>query len=132
MSKQIGNHIELALTEKETTAKIMTAVTDPARRYRNDPGHPEVCNVFRLHRYFSAAPEDELTDKCRTAKIGCVECKRVLAEEINTALRPFRERRAKLAENPQEIKNILVDGADRARVIARETIKEVKQKMGLL
>jgi len=131
MSKQLGNHIELALTAEETPAKIMTAVTDPARRYRNDPGHPEVCNIFRLHRYFSARPEDELSQKCRTAQIGCVECKRVLAEEINAALRPFRERRAQLAEHPQEIRDLLVDGADRARVIARETIKEVKQKMGL-
>jgi tryptophanyl-tRNA synthetase len=132
MSKQLGNDIELALSEEETGARVMEAVTDPARRYRDDPGHPEICNVYRLHGYFSPFGQDDLAGDCRAAKIGCVECKKLLAQEINATLKPFRERRAVLAGKPQYIKDVLADGAARARAIARETIKEVKQNMGLL
>jgi tryptophanyl-tRNA synthetase len=132
MSKQLGNDIELALTEEETEARVKEAVTDPARRYRSDPGHPDICNVFRLHGYFSPFGQDDLARQCRGAEIGCVDCKKNLAREINTTLRPFRERRAVLAGKPQYIKDVLADGAARARVIARETIREVKQNIGLL
>jgi len=132
MSKQLGNDIELALSDEETVERVMTAVTDPARRYRNDPGHPEICNIYRLHGYFSPFRLDEIAEQCRTAKIGCVECKTLLAQEINSTLKPFRERQATLAGNPQYIADILADGAERARVIARETLREVKQRMGLI
>jgi len=132
MSKSLDNHIELALSPEETAKKIMTAVTDPARQRRADLGHPEVCNVYKLHEFFNASQKDNLAEKCRTAQIGCVDCKRLLAEKINEYLAPLRDRRAKLAGNPQYIQEILDDGARRAQVIARETIKEVKQKMGLL
>ncbi|HEY56364.1 MAG TPA: tryptophan--tRNA ligase [Dehalococcoidia bacterium] len=132
MSKQMGNDIELALSDEETLARVMEAVTDPARRYRDDPGHPEVCNVFRLHGYFSPFAQEELAENCRAAKIGCVDCKQKLAQEINTTLKAFRERRAVLAAKPQYVKDVLNDGASRARVTARETMREVKQKVGLL
>ena len=132
MSKQLGNDIELALSDEETVERVMTAVTDPARRYRNDPGHPEICNIYRLHGYFNPFRLDEIAEQCRTAKIGCVECKMLLAQEINFTLKPFRERQVTLAGNPQYIADILADGAERARVIARETLREVKQRMGLI
>ena len=132
MSKQLGNDIELALSEEETSARVMEAVTDPARRYRNDPGHPDICNIFRIHGLFNALRRDELAEQCCSAKIGCVDCKKHLAQEINVALKPLRERRSALATNPQYVNDVLVDGADRARVIAKKTIKEVKQKMGLI
>jgi len=132
MSKQLDNDIELAVSEKETAARVMGAVTDPARRYREDPGHPEVCNVFRLHGFFNPFQAKEIEPQCRAAKIGCVDCKKLLAERINAALEPFRERRRELAEKPQYVRDILNDGAGRARVIARETLKEVKEKMGLI
>jgi len=132
MSKQLGNDIELALSAEETVERVMTAVTDPARRYRSDPGHPEICNIYRLHGYFNPFRLDEIADQCRTAKIGCVECKTLLAQEINSTLKPFRERQATLVGNPQYIADILADGAERARVIARETLREVKQRMGLI
>jgi tryptophanyl-tRNA synthetase len=131
MSKQLGNDIELALSDEETIERIMTAVTDPARRYRNDPGHPEICNIYRLHGYFTPFRLEEIASQCRSAKIGCVECKELLAQEINATLKPFRERRATLANKPKYIADVLADGAERARVIARETLREVKQKMGL-
>jgi tryptophanyl-tRNA synthetase len=132
MSKQLGNDIELALSEKGTIERVMEAVTDPARRYRNDPGHPEICNIFRLHGFFNPFQAKDIEPQCRSAEIGCVDCKKFLAEGINTSLKEFRERRAELAEKPQYIKDVLADGASRARVIARETMREVKQKMGLL
>lgn len=132
MSKQLGNDIELALSDEETIERVMTAVTDPARRYRRDPGHPEICNVYRLHNYFNPPQIDSIAEECRSAKIGCVDCKRLLAEGINTTLKPFRQRRASLAAKPQYITDVLADGAQRAGVIAKETLKEVKQKMRLI
>jgi len=132
MSKQLGNDIEIALSPEETRQRVNTAVTDPARRYRHDPGHPEVCNVYSLHRYFNPSQLDRIAAECRTAQIGCVDCKKLLSDGINTTLKPFRERRAELATRPQYIREVLADGASRARVIARETLREVKEKMGLL
>ena len=132
MSKQMGNDIELALTDEETIARVMEAVTDPARRYRDDLGHPEICNVYRLHGYFSPFEQEDLASQCRVAQIGCVDCKQKLAQEINDTLKSFRGRRATLVSKPRYITDVLNDGASRARAIARETIKEVKQRMGLL
>lgn len=132
MSKSLNNHIELALDEKETKARVMSAVTDPARQRRSDPGHPEICNIYKLDAFFNPGPREEIAAKCRLAQIGCVEHKQLLADKINEALRPLRERRAALAGNPAYINDILLDGAERARAIARETMREVRQKMGLV
>ena len=132
MSKQLGNDIEMALSDEETEERVMTAVTDPARRYRNDPGHPEICNIYSLHKYFTPSQIDDIAEQCRSAKIGCVDCKKLLAKHINSDLGPFREQRAALAAKPQYIADVLADSAQRARVIARETLGEVKQKMGLI
>jgi len=132
MSKQLGNDIEIALSAEETVNRVMTAVTDPARRYRNDPGHPEICNIYRLQGYFNPLELDNIAEQCRSAKIGCVDCKMLLAQQINSSLEPFRERRAALASKPQYIADVLAEGAQRAQVIARETLREVKQKMGLI
>lgn len=132
MSKSTDNTIELALSDEETAERVMTAVTDPARRYRHDPGHPEVCNIYSLHGYFSPSQLDDIADQCRSARIGCVDCKILLTQHINSFLQPFRERRAELAAKPQYITEVLADGAERAGAIARETIREVKQRMGLI
>ena len=132
MSAQLGNDIEIALSPEETVERVMTAVTDPARRYRHDPGHPEICNIYRLHNYLNPSQIDSIAEQCRSAKIGCVDCKMLLAQGLNSALKPFRERRAALAAKPQYVADVLADGAQRAQVIARETIREVKQKMGLI
>ncbi len=131
MSKQLGNDIEIALSAEETVERVMTAVTDPARRYRHDPGHPEICNIYRLHNYFNPSQTDSIAEQCRSAKIGCVDCKTLLAQGLNSALKPLRERRAALAAKPQYVADVLADGAQRASAIAKETIAEVKQKMGL-
>jgi tryptophanyl-tRNA synthetase len=132
MSKQVGNDIKIALSDEETIARVMTAVTDPARRYRDDPGHPEICNIYRLQKYFNPLRLNDIAEQCRSAKIGCVDCKMLLAQEINATLKPFREQRAALAARPEYIASVLADGAQQAQVIARETLSEVKLKMGLI
>jgi tryptophanyl-tRNA synthetase len=132
MSKSYDNHIEIAASPKEISERVMTAFTDPARRYRSDPGHPEVCNVFRLHNFFTPARVEEIASECRSARIGCVDCKKILAQSISSNLEPFRERRAALASRPGYAAQVLADGANRAEVIAKETIGEVKEKMKLL
>ena len=131
MSKSLDNHIELAASPEETTRRIMAAFTDPARKFRNDPGHPEVCNIYHLHNFYTSLKLDEIAKRCRAAEIGCVECKRMLADNLNKDLAPFRERRAQFAEKPGYVDEVLADGARRAHAIARETIKEVRGKMGL-
>ena len=132
MGKSTGNAIELAATAEETEERIMTAVTDPARRYRNDPGHPEVCNVYSLHGYFSEAQIADISRQCRSAEIGCVDCKKLLAEHINASLQTLRKKRTELAARPEYINEVLDNGAQRARVIAWETLHQVKQNMRLI
>jgi tryptophanyl-tRNA synthetase len=132
MGKSYDNRIEISASPQEISKRVMTAMTDPARKYRSDPGHPEVCNVFRLHNFFTPARVEEIASECRGAHIGCVDCKKVLAESINSNLKPFRERRAGLASKPGYVNQVLADGANRAEAIAKETIREVKEKMKLL
>jgi tryptophanyl-tRNA synthetase len=132
MSKQADNDIEIAMSEKETLKKISTAYTDPARRYRSDPGHPTKCNIYKLLGYFNDPATKKIAAKCKKAKIGCVECKKLLAEAINNSLKPIRQRRAKLVADSAYIKKVLDDGAERARIIAQQTLKEVKHNMNLI
>jgi len=131
MSKSLGNDIELALSPEETEKRVMTAVTDPARRYLSDPGHPDICNIFRLHHFFNSEGVEEIARACPEAHIGCVECKKMLAGRINACLSPMRERRENLRRKPQYIWEVLDHGAKRARVIAQATMDEVKHKIGL-
>ena len=132
MSKSLDNHIEMASTPEETNARVMTMLTDPQRLRRTDPGDPDVCNVYSLHKIFSS-PEDveRINRECRTAEIGCVQCKRLLAENINKYFVDYREKRAALAEKPDQVWDILHDGANRARVIAEQTMVEVRDAIGL-
>jgi len=131
MSKSLDNHIEIAASPEEIERRVMQMVTDPARRYRSDPGHPEVCNVFTLHGFFSPDDVAQIEEGCRSAGIGCVACKRLFARNLAGYFAPFRERRAALAAAPDRVWDILTDGARRASVIAEETIAEVKAAVGL-
>ena len=132
MSKSYNNYIEIAAPPEEILSRVMTAVTDPARRYRSDRGHPDICNIFSLHKFFTPSRVKEIASECRTAGIGCVDCKKMLAQSISSTLEPFREKRAILASKPNYVTEVLADGANRAEAIARETMKEVKDKMKLL
>jgi tryptophanyl-tRNA synthetase len=132
MGKSLNNHIELASTPEETTKRVMSMVTDPQRMRRTDPGRPEVCNVFTMHKIFSSPDEVATVDReCRTAGIGCVDCKKLLAKNMNAHLEPFRECRAELDKTPDHIWDVLYDGARRARSIADETMEEVRQAIGM-
>jgi tryptophanyl-tRNA synthetase len=131
MSKSLDNHIELASTPEQIWERVRMMVTDPARRYRTDPGHPEVCNVFSLHGYFSAPEVAQIEIDCRSAAIGCVECKKCFARNLADYLAPFRERRTQYAADPNYVWDVLADGARRAGAIAGEVIAEVKTAVGL-
>lgn len=132
MSKSLNNHIELAATPEETTTRVREMVTDPARIKRTDPGNPDICNVFSMHKIFSPQDEvDMINVECRRAGIGCVDCKMRFAANLNKHLEPFRAKRAELASKPDYVTDVLNDGASRARVIAGETMVEVREAMAL-
>ena len=132
MSKSLDNHIEIAASPEETLERVMKMVTDPQRIRRNDPGDPDVCNVFSLHKVFSKQEEVEsINRECRSAGIGCVQCKQLFAKNLNKHLEPFREKRAQLDRRPDDVLDILRDGQQRASVIATQTISEVKDAIGL-
>jgi len=132
MSKSLDNHIEIASSPEEIYARVRMMVTDPQRQRRTDPGRPEVCNVFSLHQIFT--PQEivqQIDSDCRTAGIGCVDCKKMLAENLADYFAPLRERRARLAEKPDEVWEVLHRGAEKADVIASQVIDEVKRAVGL-
>jgi tryptophanyl-tRNA synthetase len=131
MSKSLNNHIEIAAEPDEIWQRVRSMVTDPARRYRTDPGHPEVCNVFTLHGFFSAGEVDQIEADCRSAAIGCVDCKKRFAQNLSDYFAPFRERRAQLEADPDYIWDVLADGARRAGAIASQVLGEVKGAVGL-
>jgi tryptophanyl-tRNA synthetase len=132
MSKSLNNHIELAATPEETEKRVLTMVTDPARIRRTDPGNPDVCNVFSFHKMFSP-PEDiaMVNTECRRAGIGCVDCKKLMAKNLNESLVPFRAAREGFAHKQDEVWDILKDGAARASIIAEKTMEEVRTAVGL-
>ena len=132
MGKSLNNHIELASTPEETGQRVMQMVTDPARLRRNDPGNPDVCNVFSMHKIFSSAEEVETINRdCRTAALGCVDCKKLFAKNLNKSLEPFRAKRAEIASKPEQVWDILHDGAKRARTLAEQTMQEVREAVQL-
>lgn len=132
MSKSLDNHIEIAATPDETNRRVMMMVTDPKRQRRTDPGDPGVCNVFSFHKIYSSAQEVELINiECRRAGMGCVDCKRMMANNLNANLQPLRARRIELEKNPHAVWDILQDGGKRARKIAEKTIQEVREAIGL-
>ena len=132
MGKSLNNHIEIAASPEETQKRIMQMLTDPQRLRRDDPGNPDVCNVFTMHKIFSTPEEvKRINTECRRAGIGCVDCKKLYAKNLNAHLAPFRAKRSEIAENPKYVWDILENGADRARIIAQETMREVRDAVGL-
>jgi len=132
MSKSLNNHIELAATPEETRQRVMMMVTDPQRMKRTDPGNPDICNVFTLHKVFTSKEDvDMINIECRRAGIGCVDCKKRFAESLNMALEPFRTKRAEIAAQPDLVQAVLANGAARARVIAEKTMLEVRAAVQL-
>jgi tryptophanyl-tRNA synthetase len=133
MSKSFGNAVFLGENPADIDEKILRRmVTDPARKRRNDPGNPDVCPVFDLHKVFSSPEERSWADAgCRSAGIGCVECKSVLLGNLHARLAPLLARRAELEKDPQAVDAILFRGAAKAREVAASTLAEVRSAMGL-
>jgi tryptophanyl-tRNA synthetase len=132
MSKSYGNTILLSDTEESVRAKLKTMVTDPARVRRDDPGNPEVCPVFDLHKVFSSEQtQAEAAEGCRTAGIGCIECKQWLADAVVRELAPIQERRRMYESNLVLVDEILDAGGAKARKRAAETMRQVSEVMGL-
>lgn len=131
MSKSLGNTIGLIEEPNAVWEKLRPAMTDPARVRKTDPGNPDVCNIFHLHKAFSAPETVQMVDtNCRTAAWGCIECKKVLHASMEVELVPIRARAAELAAHPDKVTQALGDGAERARRVARQTIAEVRERMG--
>jgi tryptophanyl-tRNA synthetase len=132
MSKSLGNTVDLLESPESVWEKLRPAVTDPKRVRRTDPGTPEVCNIYHLHKAFSPpATVEHVALQCRTAGWGCIDCKKVLHESMEKELAPIRARSVEIAANPGTVAEILGDGAEHARGLAHETMLEVKDKMGL-
>lgn len=128
MSKSYNNAIYLSDTPDEIARKVSQMVTDPQRMRKSDPGNPDVCNVFEFHKIYSPSQTREAIDpQCRTAAIGCVECKQIMAANLIAAMQPLHERRAHFKAKPERVKEIMAAGSERARAIARTTMAEVRR-----
>ncbi len=132
MSKSYGNSIYLSETSDETSKKVLQMITDPNRIKKSDPGNPDICNVYSYHKIYSdASVLARVKDECLKASIGCVECKKILAANLNEKLAAHREKRLEFVKNPGMIQDIIDDGNKRARASAAATLSEVNEKMGL-
>ena len=132
MSKSLGNTIGLLEEPATIWEKLRPAVTDPARVKKTDPGTPEVCNIYHIHKAFSTpSTVEHVAQQCTTAGWGCIDCKRVLQTSMETELGPIRARAAELRATPERVEDALSDGAVRASALASETLTEAKQIMGL-
>jgi tryptophanyl-tRNA synthetase len=132
MSKSYNNTISLREPPDSITKKIRTMPTDPARVRRTDKGEPERCPVWPLHQLYSdATTRDWVQAGCRSAGIGCLECKQPLIDAIVRDLAPMRERAQRYIEDPTLVRNIVADGCERARELANETMRDVREAMGL-
>ena len=133
MSKSLDNTIGILDEADAIWERIRPAKTDPARVTLKDPGTPEKCNLYSLHQHFSSLPVvDEVAEKCRTAGWGCIECKRVLADNIAETFAPMRERASKLRESPSLVSEVLAEGAAKASAVANDTMVAVRSHMGFL
>jgi tryptophanyl-tRNA synthetase len=132
MSKSYHNAIFLSDSPEVVSSKVANMMTDPARKRRTDPGNPDVCPVFDFHKIFSSqAVISRVNCECRTAAIGCVDCKKLMAGHLNDFLEPIRERRKPYQQNPQRVWDVLEEGTGNARAIAQATTQEVRAAVKL-
>jgi len=127
MSKSYNNAIFLSDSPDDIASKCSRMITDPQRARRNDPGNPDVCNVFEFHKLYSDhSTADQINEQCRAARIGCVECKKIMARNLAAALEPIREKRHYYESRPEIVDDIIRDGNSKARKKARQTMEEVR------
>src|SRR6266571_850453 len=132
MSKSYGNAVELGEDPEQARKRIMVAVTDPARKRRHDPGHPEVCPIYYLHRAYSPPETVQLVDReCRSAGIGCVDCKKMLLLSLLPVLEKHRAARQELTRTPGRVEELVRLGTEKARAVAEQTMVKVRAAMKL-
>lgn len=132
MSKSYNNAIYFADSEEEVKRKVMSFFTDPQKLRKGDPGRPEICPVFFYHGVFTPREEKEQVERdCRSGKLGCVDCKKMMLERLEAFLKPIREKRAQLSKDIHTLRDILVEGSQRARVLAQQTMEEVRERLRL-
>ena len=132
MSKSLGNHISLLDSEDEIRDKLKTAFTDPSRKRLKDPGNPDICNIFTLHRHFSTDEQQAWArEGCTTAAFGCYQCKKVLADNLIEHLAPIQERTREWLDRPRDLDELLDAGTRRCRAMAAETLAEAFERMGI-
>ncbi|AUG57584.1 tryptophan--tRNA ligase [Acetivibrio saccincola] len=129
MSKSYNNTIALSDSPDEIRRKVKTMVTDPARIRKDDPGHPEVCTVFSFHKIFNESEVPEIEEQCRGGKIGCVQCKKKLADKMIEYLGPIYERRQDILKKPDMIKEVICMGNKKAKEVSQKTMEEVRRAM---
>ncbi|MCP4652225.1 MAG: tryptophan--tRNA ligase [Candidatus Omnitrophica bacterium] len=131
MSKSYGNFIALDEDVDSIRRKVLSMITDPARIKKDDPGHPDICNVFTYHSVFNPAIKDEVCDWCVNAKKGCKDCKVLLADTLNDFIAPKREEKTKLLKDKKYLTEVLDSGKEKASSVAGATLKQVKEAMKL-
>lgn len=131
MSKSYGNDIPFSASPDELRARVKLMITDPARIKKDDPGHPDVCVVSKFHKMFNQPEYEQICTDCKNGCIGCVACKKNLAEKMVGQMADIHSRRQQYEANPQLVREILVHGAEKARVVAARTMEEVKEAMNL-
>lgn len=132
MSKSYGNAIYFADSEEEVKKKVMSFFTDPQKLRKGDPGRPEICPVFMYHKLFTPHEKlEEIERDCRSGKLGCVDCKKMMWEGLETFLKPIREKRREVEKSAHYVWDILTEGSRRARELAQRTLQEVREKMNL-
>lgn len=130
MSKSYGNTINLSDSEPVVRQKLKTMVTDPARVRRTDPGNPDICPVYDFHKIYSQpAVVERVNKECRTAEIGCIDCKKLAADGMVAKLSPIWNARTQFSRDPKQVQDIVEAGADRAKKVSHQTVEEVKDAM---
>jgi len=132
MSKSLGNTISLSDEPKTISEKVKLMVTDPQKIRLSDKGHPKICSVFIYQKIFNSERISEIAKDCQSGKLGCVECKKILAQVLVEKFEDFREKRKYYSKNPEIIESIVIEGSKKARKIAQQTIEEVKEAMKII
>jgi tryptophanyl-tRNA synthetase len=128
MSKSYNNAIYLSDTPDEIAKKVSQMITDPQRMRRSDPGNPDICNVFEFHKIYSDKETWQAIDpQCRKAEIGCVECKKIMAKSLIEAMQPLHERREHFKARPDQVREMIAFGSEKARAVAKKTMEEVRK-----
>lgn len=129
MSKSYNNDIGIGMTDEETEKKLRTFFTDPKKLRKGDPGNPDICPIYLLHRIYTPSAAETIAPPCRTGELGCVDCKKQLAKNLNEALRPIRQRRTEWLSRPADVWNVLSAGAERARARTGMVMEKVRDAL---